>query len=196
MNRVVKRLISITMTLLMIVSILPAQTLADKVLSKEIHLPDVAANEAADFGEAEAEIPVGTEGVVPEKDVSDSLEASQVSFNDEPSLQSDEISSALRIESPEKVVENLGNAYLFDGEALSGAGTADDPYLISTENDLRTIDNNLQAHYSLSNSITMTSENWSPIALSAAFSGTFDGNGYTISGLKVSSVNYAGLFGQ
>jgi hypothetical protein len=48
----------------------------------------------------------------------------------------------------------------------------------------------------LANNIALTG-NWTPIGSSVTnpFSGTFDGQGNTISGLQVSDVQYAGLFG-
>ena len=48
--------------------------------------------------------------------------------------------------------------------------------------------------YELSNDITLT-ENWIPIG--ATFTGTFDGKGYSISGITISSNNqYVGFFNQ
>lgn len=56
----------------------------------------------------------------------------------------------------------------------------------------------LSGSYKLTKNISLSDyENWTPIGQSSAFSGTFEGNGKTISGLKVnSSGTYAGLFGQ
>ena len=56
----------------------------------------------------------------------------------------------------------------------------------------------LSGSYKLTKNISLSSyDNWTPIGSSSAFSGTFEGNGKTISGLNVnSSGTYAGLFGQ
>ena len=56
----------------------------------------------------------------------------------------------------------------------------------------------LSGSYKLTKNISLSDyENWTPIGQSSAFSGTFEGNGKTISGLKInSSGTYAGLFGQ
>ncbi len=56
----------------------------------------------------------------------------------------------------------------------------------------------LNGSYKLTKSISLSGyDNWTPIGQSSAFSGTFEGNGKTISGLKVNtSGTYAGLFGQ
>ena len=56
----------------------------------------------------------------------------------------------------------------------------------------------LSGSYKLTKSISLSGyDNWTPIGQSSAFSGTFEGNGKTISGLKVNtSGTYAGLFGQ
>ena len=56
----------------------------------------------------------------------------------------------------------------------------------------------LSGSYKLTKSISLSDyDSWTPIGQSSAFSGTFEGNGKTISGLKVNtSGTYAGLFGQ
>ena len=56
----------------------------------------------------------------------------------------------------------------------------------------------LSGSYKLTKSINLSGyDSWTPIGQSSAFSGTFEGNGKTISGLKVNtSGTYAGLFGQ
>ena len=65
---------------------------------------------------------------------------------------------------------------------------------ISTQDDLFDIANGASGTYTLTNNITLT-KNWTPIK---KFSGIFNGNGYTISGINVISANngYAGFFGQ
>lgn len=84
----------------------------------------------------------------------------------------------------------------------SGSGTADDPYLITTEDDLFDVRNNLSAHYKLMNDLDLTEwiaeespkQGWDPIS---TFTGVFDGNGKTISGLTISrsTLSDIGLFG-
>lgn len=80
-----------------------------------------------------------------------------------------------------------------------GKGTADDPYLIEDAEDLAKVTGS--GHYALANDIDLTDtkyagESITP-ALSDAFSGTFDGNRHTISGLCINtkSKNGVGLFG-
>ena len=68
---------------------------------------------------------------------------------------------------------------------------------ISNLSDLNGIKDNLQASYRLANNISLLgSEEFSTVQ--GVFSGTFDGNGYTISGLKISSANAktSGIFEQ
>ena len=68
---------------------------------------------------------------------------------------------------------------------------------ISNLSDLNEIKDNLQASYKLVNNISLTgSENFATIT--GVFSGTFDGNGYTISGLNIVSANVSlcGIFEQ
>lgn len=83
--------------------------------------------------------------------------------------------------------------------AVEGSGTKRYPYLITSESELMQIGSELDAsaYYSLENDITLTSENWTPVAKkSGAFTGTFEGNGHSIKNLKIKDVqsDYAGLF--
>ena len=89
-----------------------------------------------------------------------------------------------------------------------GSGTEDDPYLISTGDQLAYLaycinsgDNSLyDKHYELINNIDLGYMEWDPIG---SFQGVFNGNGYTISNLKINEIqsNYSsssyniGLFG-
>ena len=78
-----------------------------------------------------------------------------------------------------------------------GTGTESNPYQISTAEQLQAINNNVSAHYILTEDIDLTGVDFTPIgnADSGAFTGSFDGNGHTISNLNVFSGKYAGLFG-
>ena len=78
--------------------------------------------------------------------------------------------------------------------SLTGSGdSADDPILISTQEDLEGLGaGSTGKYYKLENDITLTSD-WVPIV---SFSGTLDGGGYTISGLNVpgsSTPNLGGI---
>ncbi len=73
-------------------------------------------------------------------------------------------------------------------------GTRENPYLIMNENDLRSINSkSLDAHYKLMEDITLTAD-WTPIS---TFTGSFDGNGHTISNLNINTptASMVGLFG-
>ncbi len=60
------------------------------------------------------------------------------------------------------------------------------PIKISTEEELRTLKDNLEFHYILTNDIRIKSgENWEPVGGEDGFSGTFDGNNHTISGMRI-----------
>lgn len=88
----------------------------------------------------------------------------------------------------------------------TGSGTIPEGFVgIYTDIDLNNVRDNLQGNYilmddiDLSNSpLNTTGYLWDPIGTDydACFKGVFDGNNYTISGLRVStSMPYAGLFG-
>ena len=101
---------------------------------------------------------------------------------------------------------------VFAADFGGGSGTASDPYLISTKDHLNNVRNKLSAHYKLTSDITFTSSDfyssgkfynggagWEPIGSGSAFTGTFDGNGHTISGLYqriTTTGKYGGLFGK
>lgn len=76
-------------------------------------------------------------------------------------------------------------------------GTEDNPYQITTAQELQNINNDVTAHYKLMADIDLNNVEFTPIgnADSGAFSGVFDGNGYTISNLNVLAGKFAGLFG-
>lgn len=85
-----------------------------------------------------------------------------------------------------------------------GEGTATDPYLISTADELAWLAQEVNAgrgasyNAVLGNDIDLESKEWTPIGknYSYVYKGTFDGGGYTISGLKIDSTDqYQALFG-
>ena len=79
-----------------------------------------------------------------------------------------------------------------------GTGTEADPFIITTAEELQNINNNVSAHYILGNDINLTGVDFVPLGNSdsGAFSGSFDGNGFTIKNLDVFSGKFAGLFGS
>ena len=82
---------------------------------------------------------------------------------------------------------------------MTGDGTAANPYVIMTVNNLKHVSDNLSLNYILGRNLDLSNEeNWTPIGVSssAKFSGTFNGQGYTISNLTIDSEsNNIGLFG-
>lgn len=78
----------------------------------------------------------------------------------------------------------------------AGSGTEADPYIITTPAQLQSIQDDLTAYYKLGNDIDLSGVSWTPIAgqtsgytFIAGFSGTLDGDGYTLSGLYVENTN-------
>ena len=87
---------------------------------------------------------------------------------------------------------------------LEGAGTETEPYLISTADELAWLAQEVNAgrgasyNAVLCNDIDLEDKEWTPIGknYSYVYKGTFDGGGYTISGLKIDSTDqYQALFG-
>lgn len=82
----------------------------------------------------------------------------------------------------------------------SGTGTQADPYLIITPGQLDGVRMDMRAstYYRLAADIDLSGyPNWEPIGThSDPFYGHMDGNGYTITGLKIQSGSVVGLFGS
>ena len=78
----------------------------------------------------------------------------------------------------------------------SGSGTDDDPYLIRTEEQLKLMNLYKDKYYRIIDNITLTHD-WVPVGTEEdPFTGSVDGQGYTISNLNVpSGYKDAGLFG-
>ena len=72
--------------------------------------------------------------------------------------------------------------------AAGGSGTAADPYIIQTAAELQSMQNNLAAYYKLGNDINLQGISFTSIGSpSTPFIGSFDGAGYTISNMVMSS---------
>jgi hypothetical protein len=79
-----------------------------------------------------------------------------------------------------------------------GSGTTEDPFVITTVDDLIDVKYGLSSNYILANDLDLEGINWTPIGENffSPFSGKFDGQGYNIDNLKISGThNYVGLFG-
>lgn len=88
-------------------------------------------------------------------------------------------------------------SFAYADTGLQGEGTEENPYLLYTRADLFCVNNDVNASYKLMGDIDLEKQEFTPVgnAEAGAFAGTFDGNGHTISNLKVSSGKYAALFG-
>ncbi len=87
----------------------------------------------------------------------------------------------------------------------SGTGTEADPYVITTGAELAYMaaqvnaKNDATAYFKLGADIDLNNKEWTPIGNASAnsFNGTFDGNGFTVSNLSITTgINFAGLFGR
>ena len=100
-------------------------------------------------------------------------------------------------------IDNTFTANAANG-TIGGSGSAGNPFIIEDAKDLTTAANNIKngintdSYYLLNADIDLTEvSNWFPIGTELnAFKGYFDGNGHTVSGLKINnSLIYMGLFG-
>ena len=85
---------------------------------------------------------------------------------------------------------------------LSGSGTEADPYVVSTKAHLDNVRNYPDAHFIMINDVDLDGKNFVPIGAddSSAFTGTFDGGGFTVKNLHIEitsaqNIVHAGLFG-
>ena len=101
-------------------------------------------------------------------------------------------------------VEYKDGKYVTVKEGLEGSGTAEDPYLINSLDELKLFRDKVNAGTTYDNQfvkltadIDLNSEEWTPIGNSTnKFLGAFDGDNHTISNLVVNvNSNHAGLFG-
>ncbi|SFR65038.1 M26 family metallopeptidase [Anaeromicropila populeti] len=83
-------------------------------------------------------------------------------------------------------------------DSPTGAGTKEDPYVIMTATQLINIRYELNAYFVLGADIDLEGIDWIPLGgVELPFTGSFDGNGYTISNLLIQQTNtsYIGFFG-
>jgi len=82
-----------------------------------------------------------------------------------------------------------------EGGFASGNGTADAPYIITTAEELRHVEDHPDAHYVLGQSIDLESVGeWKPLCTEIPFSGSFDGQDKVIRNITVSEGTMGGLF--
>ena len=80
--------------------------------------------------------------------------------------------------------------------AVEGEGTEESPFLITTQEELMLVSDFPDCDFKLMNDIVLEGE-WVPLCQDTAFSGTFDGNGYTISNLQITgNIDKMGLFAE
>ncbi len=79
-----------------------------------------------------------------------------------------------------------------------GSGTEVDPYIIKTIEELQAMNDDLSAYYELGGFILAEGEAFTPIGNEThPFTGSFDGSGYLILNVSISSTeDYVGLFGH
>ncbi len=94
-----------------------------------------------------------------------------------------------------KIISGRNSGYpVLTATFTSGSGTAEDPYLITDVDQLGLVSNNLNASYKLMTNID--AGNITPIGNQGdPFTGTFDGNGQTLTLSIDTASQYAGLFG-
>lgn len=86
-----------------------------------------------------------------------------------------------------------------EAAAISGSGTAESPYVITSAAELQAVNDDLDAYYVLGNNISLSGQSFEPLGneWDGPFTGTLDGRGFTVSYLTVNrtDLKYAGLFG-
>lgn len=86
----------------------------------------------------------------------------------------------------------LGVSLSVSAQFAGGTGTADDPYQITTAEQLQSVNDFSTANFKLMNDIDLSDVPWNPIS---GFTGNFDGNGMKISNLSIEDgSDSSGLF--
>lgn len=82
-------------------------------------------------------------------------------------------------------------------ELIEGKGTLEDPYIITTAEQLQKMNNSTISHYKLAKDIDLTEYTWTPIGdQTYKFMGSLDGDGKTIKNLTINgNAEYQGVFG-
>lgn len=113
---------------------------------------------------------------------------------------------------PLAVIGTSATADAWDGSAAtsfeSGSGTEAFPYVIKTGAQLAYLAQQVAngantyagKHFALGGNINLSGKEWTPIGIgsSSPFKGSFDGKGYTVSGIKIdgsANMRFCGLFG-
>ena len=112
-----------------------------------------------------------------------------ISLLDEPPYTAEEL-AALDAESAAYYDAFAANYVATAAFSGSGSGTQSDPYIITNRAQLEAMADDLTAYYQLANDIDLggSGSPWTPIGTSSApFSGTLDGDGYTMTGMYLSS---------
>ena len=100
----------------------------------------------------------------------------------------------------DKVCHTISYSYDNDNNFIAGPVISNEPTLITTREGLAAISGNLAGSYALGAEIDLGDTDWTPIGnVSAPFTGTLYGNGYSIRNLfctnSLSGSDYRGLFG-
>ena len=120
-----------------------------------------------------------------------------------------EIRPAINVCVPQSASINSGSLSSVAKLAISGSGTQSSPYMLSTPQDLIAVSNNVLNGETYSGKYIQLASNidlsgvtvWTPIGLynnilgTFAFSGTFDGNGYSIINASSANTGLVGVFG-
>lgn len=96
------------------------------------------------------------------------------------------------------LADEMSTVSTVSDEQLTGDGTEDDPYVVTDVHELQAIDHDRSAHYELEGDVDASGETLEPIGDGTEpFTGHFDGNGYTISGVAIDAPTdqHVGLFG-
>lgn len=77
----------------------------------------------------------------------------------------------------------------------NGNGSKENPYEIRNKSQLKLITFEPSAHYKLMNDIDLSGEVWTPLCFKSMFTGSLDGNGFSILNMRVNSnEQYSGFF--
>ena len=201
-----KKWISIAAAVCLAVTAVPMRAVAQEELVQEKMLEEIKEEIKEELKEEKEELKEEKEELKEEKEEKEKLQEQ----SDEKTEPQEESKKGL----PKGISLLMGeenSTAVFENETadFEGEGTAANPYKIQNVDDLKKLAEKVNGgeayegkHFKLTANIDLKNEPWTPIGTLQGeevrpFQGTFDGDGYQITNLKISNGGqYAGLFGH
>ena len=197
-----KKWISIAAAVCLAVTAVPMRAVAQEELVQEKMLEELKEEQQEELKEEKEE---------PKEEKEEKEEKEKLQEQSDEKIEPQEESKKELPKGISLLMEEENSTVVSENEAadFEGEGTAESPYLIDDVEDLKLLAQKVNGgeayegkHFKLTANIDLKNEEWTPIGTLQGeevrpFQGTFDGDGYQITNLKISNGGqYAGLFGH